>query len=289
MTYSFAYRSILISKALAAVVLFGLGAPGSSLAETMDCTPITSLPKIITVQGIYCLTGNLSTTMTTGHAIEIQTNNVTIDLNGWKLGGLNAGTATQTNGIYAYDRKNITIRNGTVRGFYRGVYLDGANAQGNLIEDIRAEQNRFAGIDTHGRGDIIRRNQVVDTGGSSYTFAAVGVYVTGDGARVIDNDIVGVIGSGGVPAKGIDQRTGTGAVIEYNRIAEVANPDAGFSLGINMYDSSNTLVSGNRITGPIDYGVLFGVSTSGAYRDNTVFDATIGAYSGGTDYNGNEP
>ena len=79
-------------------------------AETIDCTALTSLPTVITTQGIYCLTGNLSTSMTTGEAITINTNNVTIDLNGYKLGGLGAGDGTQTNGIYAYQRKNITIK-----------------------------------------------------------------------------------------------------------------------------------------------------------------------------------
>ena len=30
-------------------------------AETVNCTPITALPAVITVQGIYCFTGNLAT------------------------------------------------------------------------------------------------------------------------------------------------------------------------------------------------------------------------------------
>ncbi len=90
-------------------------------AETIECTVIDSIPFIITVQGIYCLTGNLASSLTSGEMITVATNNVTIDMNGFKLGGLAAGTATLANGIFALDRRNITIRNGSIRGFLRGI------------------------------------------------------------------------------------------------------------------------------------------------------------------------
>src|SRR5262249_53980916 len=103
---------------------------GPVRAETVSCTPITSLPAVITVQGIYSLTGNLNIAMTTGDAIDIQTNNVLLDLNGWKLGGLAAGVGTTANGMHAAGRQNITIKHGTVRGFLIGIVLDnGAIAQ----------------------------------------------------------------------------------------------------------------------------------------------------------------
>jgi len=179
----------------------------------LDCTPITELPAVITVQGIYCLIGNLTTSQTDDYAIAIQTNNATIDLNGWKLGGLSAGSGTHAQGIFALDRKNITIRNGTIRGFHTGIFLAGANAQGNLIEDIRAEQNRYAGIETQGRGDIIRRNQVVDTGGGVSLYG-IGIKVSGAGASVLDNDVVGVTATGPGGAYGIDLESADGSVVE---------------------------------------------------------------------------
>jgi hypothetical protein len=33
-------------------------------AETVGCTAIHSLPAVITVQGVYCFTGHLTTAMT---------------------------------------------------------------------------------------------------------------------------------------------------------------------------------------------------------------------------------
>ena len=60
-------------------------------AETVNCTPIDYLPYTISAQGVYCFTQHLGTNMTSGNAITINTNNVVIDLNGFKLGGLGAG------------------------------------------------------------------------------------------------------------------------------------------------------------------------------------------------------
>jgi hypothetical protein len=73
-------------------------------AETVNCTAITSLPFVITVPGVYCFTGHLETAMTSGTAIDIQTNNVVLDLNGFKLGGLAAGLGTTARGIFANNR-----------------------------------------------------------------------------------------------------------------------------------------------------------------------------------------
>ena len=70
-------------------------------AETINCTPITSLPATIDAQGLYCLTGNLATGQTSGNAIIINANNVTLDLNGWKVGGQAAGSGTNAAGIYS--------------------------------------------------------------------------------------------------------------------------------------------------------------------------------------------
>ena len=123
-------------------------------AETIDCTAITSLPYIITPQGIYCLTGNLSTSMTSGNAITINTNNVTLDLNGYKLGGLGAGDSTFATGIFAAERKNITIKNGIVRGFFRGIFIASnppyTNSAGHKIKGILADQNK------HDNGNQVR-------------------------------------------------------------------------------------------------------------------------------------
>lgn len=79
-------------------LLQALGVPALR-AETVGCTPVTSLPATIADPVIYCLTGNLATSMTLGNAaIEIAASNVVLDLNGWILDGAAAGPDTQALG-----------------------------------------------------------------------------------------------------------------------------------------------------------------------------------------------
>ena len=225
-----------------------------ALAETVNCTAITALPAVITVQGIYCFTGDLSTGITSGNAIEIQTNNVVLDLNGFKLGGLAAGLGTSAKGIRATNRQNIIIKNGTIRGFREGILLETSGAsQGHIVEDIRADQNTYIGIEVDGSGNIVRNNQVVATGGTTVFGAnadAYGISVTGSGPRVLNNDVINTVAQG-----------------------------TGVARGIWLGFVNGGLVVNNRIT-TADRGIEY-FSGSGKYRDTLTFDVTT-PFTGGT-------
>ena len=237
-------------------ILFALALwPAPARAETVNCTAITTLPFIITVQGIYCFTGHLSTGITSGNVIDIQTSNVILDLNGFKLGGLAAGVGTTAIGIHALDRQNITIKNGTVRGFLRGIQLETAGAsQGHVVEDIRADLNRFVGIEVAGTGNIVRNNQVVTTGGSTTLGAnasAQGILTAGSGPRVLNNDVISTFPAGTGVATGILFNGATGAFAVNNRITTAAR------------------------------GIAYDGGATGKYRDNLTFGVTT-PYTGGT-------
>jgi len=235
---------------------------GPAGAETVGCQPITSVPVVITVQGIYCFTGHLNTAQTHGAAIEIATNNVILDLNGFKLGGLAAGSATNAIGVYANNRQNITIKNGTIRGFAWGIHLvDQGVSQGHVIEDIRADLNTYTGIDVRGSGHIIRNNQVVTTGGSTALTSsgvAYGIFAAGTGIRVLNNDVINTFHSG-----------------------------AGSAWAISLRGAVSSLAVNNRIT-EADTGIDNGIQLTGAnkYRDNLT-SAVITPYVGGTDAGNN--
>src|SRR5690606_22871566 len=94
---------------------------GAQAAEDYDsCTGyIDSVPVSIHEQGVWCLRKDLSTAITIGQAIYVGGNNITIDCNGYKLGGLGAGPATQATGIYSYTVTNLSIRRCNIRGFMR--------------------------------------------------------------------------------------------------------------------------------------------------------------------------
>jgi nitrous oxidase accessory protein NosD len=263
-------------------------------SETTECTVISSLPYVISTQGNYCLKGHLATGMTSGNAITINTNNVVIDLNGYKLGGLGAGHSTTADGIYAYQRQNITIRNGTVRGFYKGIYIEDtgsySTSQAHLVEDIRADMNTAVGIDVRGRGNMIRNNQVVDTGESIPADTALGISIMGPGNRVINNDVYETVAGGSHAAFGIYFFTADGGVVEKNRIGNATLPSSGTSNGINIYSSNNVLITNNRIT-TMDSGIYYQPgSTSGKYRDNLTSGVTT-RFTGGAgviDLGGND-
>ncbi len=192
------------------VGLMFLGFSGSAAAVTADkdtCTVIdlTTPPFVISSEGSYCLMQNWQTNLASGDAITINTNNVVLDLNGHKIGNLAAGSGTLAIGIDAVNRKNITIKNGTVRGFLEGIFLgDSGSSQGHVIEGIRGDLNTAIGINVSGTGNIIRNNLVVATGGSTATSSqAVGIEVSGRGNSVINNDVVDVLSSVGKPGVGI--------------------------------------------------------------------------------------
>ena len=272
---------------LSTVLLLSSIWPLANRAETIDCTAITSLPYVISNSGIYCLTDNLSTGITSGSAIDIQANNVTIDLNGWRLGGLPAGNGTQTIGINSLQRKNITIKNGTVRGFYWGILLNDSppytTSQGHVVENIRAEQNTFIGISVTGVGNIVRNNQIVDTADSIHNPSRYGLTIYGQGTRVLNNDIVGVAATGGGIAIGLFVESSNGAVIQRNRIHSITS-ETGGGRGINITSSNNIITVDNRITDinnpGTDYGIFYEGST-GKYMNNLTSNVET-AFSGGT-------
>ena len=67
----------------------------------LACTVIATLPYTITAQGRYCLSTNLSTAITSGAAITINSDFVVLDLRGFKIGGGSAGPGTLAHGVYA--------------------------------------------------------------------------------------------------------------------------------------------------------------------------------------------
>ena len=194
----------------------------TATAETTECTEITVLPATINTQGVYCLKKNLVTAIASGNAITINTNNVTIDLNGWKLGGAAAGAGTLANGIFALDRINIVLRNGSIRGFLRGIFLDKATgpSSGHIVEGILADGNRQVGIFVEGDGTTIRNNKVTNTGLGTNSTVAYGISAGfGEGISIIRN-MVSVVEETASSA-GIYVDTVKGAEVRNNRVFDI--------------------------------------------------------------------
>ncbi|HEY0660216.1 MAG TPA: right-handed parallel beta-helix repeat-containing protein [Lysobacter sp.] len=231
-----------------------IATPLTVRAETYHtCTGfIDTLPATITTQGVWCLRHDLSTAVTSGAAITINTNNVTIDCNDFKVGGLAAGAGTLTYGIFALNRLNATVRHCNIRGFRRGLSFDGSAGGGHVVEDSRFDGNTWIGIRVEGEGSVVRRNQVTDTGGGGAALVyGIIAYYTVD---VLDNTVSGV-----VPDSGGD----------------------GSAYGIYTSINSNGSVSGNRVRGLYNFGdgAIYGIYTENSGRISLVANQVAGSNS----------
>jgi len=126
-------------------------------------TKISSLPYTITQPGFYYLTKDLATT---GNGIVVRTDNVTLDLMGFSL--VYSGTTADIDGIYLAEwpgRKNVEIRNGTVRGFSgRGIAEEGLGSNNRFL-NLRVEYNTSFGISMGGIQNLFKNCHVSNNGG----------------------------------------------------------------------------------------------------------------------------
>jgi hypothetical protein len=214
-------------------------------AEVQACKVITSVPFTINKAGVWCLKKKLKHKGTTGYAIQINRNNVVLDLNGHLLFS-KGGPSSTAYGIYANNKSNITIRNGIVSGFDRGIYLEdsGGSSHGNVVENIRAAGNYFTGIQVSGESHIVRKNQVVETGDGENSFNAYGIYLNqARGAHVYDNTVTKT--SETTNARGIVVIGGQEIVIKNNVVTDLRTATARY--GIHVQSADTVSVYGNQI------------------------------------------
>jgi hypothetical protein len=246
----------------AGALLLGLLSGAPARAETFHTCRgfITSLPVVISSQGTWCLRQDLTTGMSAGIAITVAAHNVTIDCNDFKIGGLNAGAATQATGVASLNRQSIVVRHCNIRGFLIGLSLAGTASGGHIVEDNRFDGVTRVAVQVSGDDSVVRRNLVRNTGGStSQPGRAVGIQTVGD-VDILDNTIAGASAvpdaSGRGEAYGILASSSTGTV-EGNRVRNlVATGPIGGSFGIFVQDNGVVLITGNELIGTgVGYGV----------------------------------
>ncbi|MDN5780722.1 MAG: right-handed parallel beta-helix repeat-containing protein [Luteimonas sp.] len=263
--------------------------PGTAHAETYNTCAgfIDSVPTTITTQGVWCLRKDLSTNLATGAAITINANNVTIDCNDFKIGGLAAGDASTATGIYAYDKQNATVRHCNVRGFYYGINLGGGSGTaGHLVEDNRLDNNLSRGIIVTGDNNRVRRNAIYDTGGSA-TSGSYGIYAYAD---VIDNTVEGVFATATNGSSYGIMVLDTGHVALNNQVRGVVPNGTGSAYGIHVGFGSNhrKTIDGNQVISDATTAITgTGIRGDSSFcRNNTVAGFTTAA-SGCEDVGGN--
>ncbi|MDQ3287891.1 MAG: right-handed parallel beta-helix repeat-containing protein [Pseudomonadota bacterium] len=236
---------------------------------------IDSLPASISSQGTWCLRKDLATSIATGDAITIKANNVTLDCNGFKIGGLSAGPGTTTDGVRAVDRMNITVRNCNIRGFHHGVAIFGPASSGHVVEDNRFEGCPHEGISLQGGGSIVQRNLVLRTGGStSQPGFARAISINGS-IDVLDNTISGVVPSmdaaGDALAIGVYSVANLSGSILGNRIRGLKSAGAGAAYGVYGSGSERISLLDNELVGTAGASTgLHCTDDRGRAKDNVI-------------------
>lgn len=161
-------------------------APGSTmkpLDQVEPRTPITALPFTISQSGSYYLTKNLTAT---GTGITVSSDDVTIDLCGFTING--PGAIAYTYGIVMSGKKNVEIRNGTIRNFgYDGIAELSSGGSNLRITGVKVISNTRHGIYSPGAGSVIK-DCVVNNNGGSYSGNIYGI-LTGGGATITGNTV----------------------------------------------------------------------------------------------------
>jgi hypothetical protein len=245
-------RTNSVLRALPLLALAALLAPSAHAAASLDTCKgfVDSLPATLTTQGVWCLRKDVGTGIATGAAITIAANNVTLDCNGFKLGGLAAGNDTRAVGVASDGVLNTTLRACHIRGFEVGANL--ANTAGGVVEDNRFEGNTVGALIVGGSGSsVVRRNLLLDTGGTTHPDdwgIAFAVSAYGP-VQIRDNLIDGVTHPGMVLALRIE---GDGLLVQDNRIGGLSSP---YSVGINAYNANSMVFRDNVLFGPGVYGL----------------------------------
>ena len=157
-----------------------------TLDEVEPRIPISQddIPLTITQEGSYYLTEDVTASAS---AIIVEVNDVTIDLMGYRLLGSGAGY-----GVYINGQTNVEVRNGTVHGFYTGIYEYSSSLRNHRVINVRAVSNAFYGIRLSGYGNLVRDCTVAENGYYGIS-GGTGALVTGN---ISYNNQGGGIGAG---------------------------------------------------------------------------------------------
>ncbi len=235
------------------------------------CAPVLALPFTITAPGTYCLVRSVTTPIKAGVAIAILSDDVTLDLGGFSLSGT-AGIKTQTYGIASDGRKNVSLRNGTVRGFLAGVYLRQAppylSSQGLVVQDLKASSNTYAGIWVEGADSRVTQCTVTTTGrGVAFgpDHDAIGIAATGPHAQLAANVVTATYPTGRGNGIALGVSAGDGAEIASNHVSAARTRS---TTGILVDTSSSVAVHDNVLS-----NLLFGIVLENASTGMTVANA----------------
>jgi nitrous oxidase accessory protein NosD len=203
------------------------------------------------------LTGNMTCP---GTAIVVAADNIVIDLNGFTVTGNGTG-----NGVLVV-RSGVTVRNGTVRSFEKGILIDGTGekpADDDVVVRINAQNNK-TGV------ELFNSDRSVLTDSVLFNNSSIGAKldVQSDHNRIVRTRIsastIGVL---------IREGSSENSVVDNG----IAKNETGVEL---INGSDDNLVYGNSIVGNTEAGVkISGPGASGnVVRANRITNNGVGVH-----------
>jgi hypothetical protein len=236
-------RTALLVVTAMALPLYVFGVDGTVLINQSTVMATGGFPYKITLPGSYRLSGNLTVPDANTTAIEVNTNNVTIDLNGFSIlgpvvcSGFPVTSCSPTGfgvGIHNAASFAVEIANGVIRGMGSfGISM----GEATHIKGIRAISNGVGGI-TNNNGTVESSVANSNGGVGIVAFAAIANeanFNAGDGIQTFGIAVNNVVFRNG--ANGIE--TGVTATVNANFARE--NRGAGINAGCPSSVVSNTL------------------------------------------------
>lgn len=235
------------------------------LAGGVTPSDTAGYPATLDRSGSYRLTGNLSVPDANTTGIEIESDDVTVDLNGFAIIGsvVCSGEPVTScspsfgtgNGIYAYSQSQITVRNGFVRGMgASGIAISRSSTR---IEGIHASHNAGTGISQYGIGSTITGNIATKNGSKGIS---VGYATVADNVALYNGSDGMFVSSGSVHGN-TSMRNGGNGIVAKNGIT----------------------VNGNAFESNDGYGLYFltyVANTTGGYANNSMNNNTGGTVFG---------
>jgi parallel beta-helix repeat protein len=235
-------------------------------------TPISSLPFTISSPGSYYLSGALTSS---SNGINVNADNVTIDFSGFTITG--PGKYSYTGfGIYMNGRRNVEIKNGTIRGFGLAAIRENSSVGREhrvlymRIQDNGSNADSYGAISFNGSANFILNCTV--------TGNACGGINVGSGTTVIGNT---AHSNGQIGINAANGSTVSGNTSSYNEADGISASGSSVLIGntvyhngrdgISAYDGST--VKNNAASYNTRYGILLGsydlVDGNTAYNNNT--------------------
>jgi len=231
---------------------------------------IATLPYTINISGSYIITRDIALPTPDTNGITINTDNITLDLNGHALIGQGQLTSSTGSGIFVNGTHyNITIRNGTLRN-WRENGVRASESRNCQIEALRCYSNGDNGI-LAGYNSRISKNTCQSNSTS-------GIYAS-TGNTVIENICSenagdGIIASYGSIVSGNTCISNTGSGIYSQEGVTVSGNNCYSNTIAGIWVVSNSAVSGNTCTYNNGDGIQ--VSSNCRVTDNTSSNNGVG-------------